>query len=317
MNPKRTRQSLITTMLIGLAAIGLSVLGALTVAQPSGAVTVEPDSSTNNVQDAETVEDAELGAWSELGDWPLVAIHAAVLDNGKVLSYRGTGDTLLVDLWDPSLGLGPASHTTFDNPLGTNLFCSFTIDDPNSEQKLLIGGETSNSGEPPTFVAAFDASLDAGGLSDFTSMNEPRWYPTVTTLWDGRLLAQGGTPSNFDGRFDPTTVAEVYSTGQGWQLLEGTRDPGVWATENYGWWYPKSHVTPWGAVWNLAWDQMYYLDPDGGGSVDVIGTFTGATGAVVQARSCSTPARCCRSVVASEGVTTPGSPGPGPRPSST
>ena len=213
--------------------------------------------------------DPTLGVWSEVGGWPLVAIHAAVLDDGRVLSYTGTNDTLLLDLWDPAVGLGPDSHSTFNNPLGTNLFCSFTLDDPASERKLLVGGEIAGDRQP-SFVAAFDDTL-----TDFDSMNEPRWYPTVTTLWDGRLLVQGGTPDSFVSRFDPTTVAEVYSPNEGWSLLEGTRDPGVWATENYGWWYPKSHVTPWGAVWNLAWDQMYYLDPEGPGSVDVIGTFAG------------------------------------------
>lgn len=214
--------------------------------------------------------DETNGAWSELGDWPLVAIHAAVLDDGKVLSYTGTNDTLLIDVWDPSAGLGPSSHATSNNPLGTNLFCSFSLDDPNGEGKLLVGGETAGA-QAPNFVARFDD----GALSNFDSMNNPRWYPTVTTLWDGRLLAQGGTPNNFDGRFDPTTVAEVYETGQGWRTLEGTRDPGVWDTENYGWWYPKSYVTPAGKVWNLAWDRMYYIDPDGNGSVDEIGTFSG------------------------------------------
>ena len=210
------------------------------------------------------------GGWSEVGDWPLVAIHAAVLDDGKVLSYTGTNDTLLIDVWDPALGLGSEAHTTSNNPLGTNLFCSFSIDDPTGDGKLLVGGETAG-GQAPNFVARFQD----GALSNAESMNEPRWYPTVTTLWDGRLLAQGGTPGNFDDRFDPTTVAEIYSPGQGWQTLEGTRDPGVWDTENYGWWYPKSHVTPAGKIWNLAWDRMYYIDPEGSGSVDEIGTFTG------------------------------------------
>ncbi|MGH1494048.1 MAG: galactose oxidase-like domain-containing protein, partial [Acidimicrobiales bacterium] len=257
---------------------------ALVATQPTQADATLPTFAVSTVEETEVeaagVEPTEaeaaviandpFGAWSEVGPWPLVAIHAAVLDNGKVLSYTGTGDTLLVDIWDPSLGLGANSHSTFNNTLGSNLFCSFTLDDPNSENKLLVGGEIAD-GQVPNFVAQYGDNT----LSAFQSMNEPRWYPTVTTLWDGRLLAQGGTPGNFDNRDDPTPVAEVYSPDNGWQLLEGTRDPGVWDTENYGWWYPKSHVTPSGKVWNLAWDQMYYIDPDGAGAVDLIDTFAG------------------------------------------
>ena len=220
----------------------------------------------------EVAVEAEQGAWSEVGDWNFIPIHASLLDDGRVLTYGGTRaggqGGFELDVWDPALGLGPEAHTTIANDLGTNLFCSFSLSDPSQERTLLLGGEL-HQGRSPTFTASFDGS----NLDDFDSLVNSRWYPTATTLWDGRILAQGGVPENFGSRSNPVRVAEVHQPGQGWRNLEGTRNAGVWATPNYGWWYPKSHVTPWGGVWNLAWDQMYYLDPDGQGSVTRLGTF--------------------------------------------
>lgn len=215
---------------------------------------------------------ATAGAWSEVGDWNFIPIHAGVLDDGRVMTYGGTRSGgqggFEIDVWDPALGFGAAAHTTIANDQGSNLFCSFSLDDPAEDRKLLLGGER-NDGRLPTFAAGFDS----GGLTGFASMRNPRWYPTATTLWDGRILVQGGVPGSFADRDDPVRVAEVYAPGTGWRNLEGTRNAGVWATENYGWWYPKSHVTPAGRVWNLAWDQAYYLDPDGDGAVTRLGTF--------------------------------------------
>lgn len=245
------------------------VVAAVTALVSAIAIFAFPSTASAAIPDADG--DGSDGAWSELGNWPLIPIHSSVLDDGKVLSFRGTGDSSEVDVWDPALGLGANSHTTTTNTLGTNLFCTFALDDPNADGKLLIGGETSNAGRLNTFTARYDNN----SLSEFAEMNNPRWYPTVTTLWDGRLLAQGGVPDDFDGRFNPTTVAEVYSAGQGWTTLEGTRDPGVWDTPNYGWWYPKAHVTPAGKVWSMAWNEMYYIDPDGAGGITNLGTFPG------------------------------------------
>ncbi len=212
------------------------------------------------------------GAWSEVADWDFIPIHASVLGDGRVLTYGGTrsggNGGYELDLWDPSAGFGADAHTSIDNDLGTNLFCSFSVDDPGQDGKVLIGGQTT-SGRLSDFTAQFNGS----DLTDFASMNNPRWYPSATALWDGRVLVQGGIPGGFGDRDNPVDVAEVYSPGVGWENLEGTRGNTVWDATTYGWWYPKSHVTPAGRIWNLSQDQMYYIDPDGDGSITRLGTF--------------------------------------------
>ena len=57
----------------------------------------------------------ERGAWSPLSDWPLIAIHAVLTPDGRVMTYgsdqggyQGAGGVF--DVWDPGLGLGPDSH---------------------------------------------------------------------------------------------------------------------------------------------------------------------------------------------------------------
>ena len=47
------------------------------------------------------------GAWSALEDWPLIAIHAAITPDGRVLSYGTNPDgkqtgNFWYDVWDPT-----------------------------------------------------------------------------------------------------------------------------------------------------------------------------------------------------------------------
>ena len=68
------------------------------------------------------------GAWSDVYDWPLIAIHAALTPDGRVLSYGtdGTGKQtgyFIYDIWDPSAGLD-SGHMTLNNMTLTDVFCS-------------------------------------------------------------------------------------------------------------------------------------------------------------------------------------------------
>lgn len=225
------------------------------------------------------------GEWSDVLDWPFIPIHASIDQEGNVVTYGGRGgggtvDEYFVDVWDPSNADQESAHSTFTHELGSNLFCSFALSDPSGDGgSIIMGGEQSAARGLPDFVARYRN----GEMTDFPSMNFPRWYGTGTTLPDGRILMQGGTeiPDSDERAID---TAEVYSEEDGWVALTGTTESGLWAPE--GWWYPKSFVTPAGDVWNLAGQDMYYLDADGLGSVEMIGTFnqienTGGTASAV------------------------------------
>lgn len=214
------------------------------------------------------------GEWSELAPWDFIPIHAFVDEYGRIITYGSTRPdegTFDLDIWTPRRGFGADAHVSVPNTLNTNLFCSISVTDPLSRKVRILGGQT-NQSRFNDFAATFDGT----DLTEAEMLEEGRWYPTATALPDGRILLQGGIPNGFDSRDNPIQVAEIFEAGSGWRTLEGTRNPGVWATENYGWWYPKSHVTPAGRIWNMAWDEMYYIDPDdndGDASVTRLGQF--------------------------------------------
>jgi len=72
------------------------------------------------------------GSWSPVYDWPIVAIHAALLPNGKVLAWDAAPDDYLEDphtsgrvttrvtLWDPI----DNTHLATNNDTETDLFCA-------------------------------------------------------------------------------------------------------------------------------------------------------------------------------------------------
>src|SRR5947209_6592735 len=63
-----------------------------------------------------------LGAWSSglgqsLAQWPLIPLHAALLGDGRILTYGTDGNGkqtgyFIYDVWDPQIGLGPDAHLT-------------------------------------------------------------------------------------------------------------------------------------------------------------------------------------------------------------
>src|SRR5215470_7927366 len=144
------------------------------------------------------------GAWaSELGEplagWPLIPIHAALLRDGRLLTY-GTNSNgqqtgfFIYDVWDPQAGLGQNAHLTLPNSTQTDIFCSAQIVLPQSGNVLVAGGDnwtgtaTTNTGNNHSNIfSPSDNSLTGSGY-----MNRARWYASPITLPDGRIYIQGG-----------------------------------------------------------------------------------------------------------------------------
>ena len=63
---------------------------------------------------AVTGDEGQVGQWGPVVDWPVVAVHAALLENGKVLAYDSVGDNAAetypvhdhtrATVWDPATG---------------------------------------------------------------------------------------------------------------------------------------------------------------------------------------------------------------------
>jgi len=146
------------------------------------------------------------------------SIHAALLPTGKVLLVEGSGfdaeqfaaGTFRSSIWDPADNSYSLIPTPYD------MFCAghaFLEDG-----RLLIAGGTEDYGDSATgeyypmgskhtylfnpWTETYEAASD---------MTKGRWYPTVTALEDGRVLAMAGLDENRLG----TNSFEVYDSGTG------------------------------------------------------------------------------------------------------
>mgnify|MGYP000882058472 CR=1 FL=1 len=213
----------------------------------------------------------QRGSFGAVVSWPLIPIHAALLPDGRLLTYGSDGKgnqtgQFTYDVWDPSKGTGAASHLTLPNTTGADTFCSGQIVLPVSGAVLLTGGDRTVNG-------VRNYSINDVNLFDWRSnalysapapMAFLRWYPTVLTLANGSVLVLGGrqTPE-VAGVSKETWVAtpEVYTEGIGWRSLPAVASDDAYGARN--WSYPKAWQAPNGQVFIATkWGGTYYLDPN-------------------------------------------------------
>lgn len=171
-----------------LSAIATNSAGLNTTASP---VSVTIDHSGNT---------AVVGSWSSVQNLPTVAMNLILLKNGKLLFYQDGGSATV---WD-------YTNNVFTSvPLSVNLFCSGFA--PLADGRILVVGGYGGSGSLIGIANAeiFDPSNNS--WTTVPNMSYRRWYPTATTLSDGRVLVTAGwqtTPHTNAGIpeiFDPST----------------------------------------------------------------------------------------------------------------
>lgn len=160
------------------------------------------------------------GEWNILYDTqlpngiPVSVAHAALLRTGKVIFFQ-EGDVSDTIIWDPSDETNP-QFTFPDNQPDDFLWCSghsFLSDGT----LLVCGGGGNNSANAINSVWKFNPVDGTNGTWTRTTRNmtQRRWYPTVVTLGDGRLvMIVGGSPATgsieiYDAaseRFTPITL---------------------------------------------------------------------------------------------------------------
>ena len=216
-------------------------------------------------------------------DSQVLAVHAALLHNGQILYFsgdehdKGQHDRGQIDhtrLFDcETLGISPMTSP------GSDVFCcghAQLVDG-----RLVVAGGTEAFPEEvpgphhPHFPGLRDVWIfdpDARSWVRAADMSpEPglttgggRWYPTLVTLADGRVLAASGHPRSDDTRHQndsPEAFSPSPRPSGTWRLLTGA-DP-AHETSTY---YPRLHVLPGGDV--------LFVTPTGGRTV----RFNPATG---------------------------------------
>jgi len=164
------------------------------------------------------------GVWSTLSyEMTINPIHAALLHNNKILVVTGSGNCPPGQTGCPSgPPYGPSTGSgavVVDLVAGTvtpysetpDFFCNGMINLPDG--RAFIDGGTINYSP---LSGSVQASIFDPASNTFTSvqnMAHGRWYPTVTTLGDGRVMAFSGY--NEDGEITNTTI-EIYTVNQGW-----------------------------------------------------------------------------------------------------
>jgi YVTN family beta-propeller protein len=224
------------------------------------------------------------GMWSATQSWPLNGLHAAVLPDGRVLTYGtplnnpGSQDGRTYDVWNPALGFGANSHFTTTDAARVNSFCSTAA--WRTDGRLMVTG-----GNSPLNAGLFSPATNSV-VTDTATLADQRWYSTLLTLADGRLAMLGGMDpynegmsGNPDAAIANGTVSmtpELYTPGTGWRSLTGARSRDAFGPDYLRTSYPRAWVAPSGNVFGISAERMWSLDVSangGAGAVTVLGNF--------------------------------------------
>lgn len=261
----RLRLAVITLLsAIGLAACGGRGESDLT-AQASGA---EQRKQALNVPAGTAIPaDAhEKGLFGPVQNWPLIAVHAALMPDGRVLSYgtRESGQQsayFIYDIWNPA----DRSHLTLSNTTQTDIFCSSQVGIPGSNSIFIAGGDNW-TGSGTTNTANNNSNVLDGGsntLARGSNMNRARWYSSSTVLPNGEIYIQGGSGG--------TDYPEIRGTDGKFRLLTGAYTGGLSFD------FPRNFVAPNGRIFGFdTAGRMYTVNPAGNGAIQSLGQFNSA-----------------------------------------
>jgi len=187
------------------------------------------------------------GRWSTLQTlMPINPVHVALLGNGKVLVVAGSGNCPPSQSGCPSgqpygpsnnsgaLLWDPVTQAITQFSVSWDMFCN-AIALLKDGRALIDGGTIQYDpfyGQPQ--AAVFDPATNT--FTNVQNMAHGRWYPTVVTLGDGRVMTFSGV--NETG--GTNTSVEFYTVGSGWSQ----QYPASWTPDLY----PRLHLLPNGKV---------------------------------------------------------------------
>ena len=202
----------------------------------------------------------QVGSWGPVLDWPLVGIHVALLEDGRVLAYDSVRDapveshtdhnTTRAIVWNPATG----GWTRADVDTGFNLFCSGAAHLPDGSV-FLAGGNKNAAADGIDRTHVFEHAPPDWSLGE--RMATERWYPSVTPLANGETLITEGGPTAPD-------IPEIRGVDGRIRQLAG-------AAMNLAE-YPWVDVAPGGWAFVSGPDlTMHAIDPSGSGSLRPLG----------------------------------------------
>ena len=187
------------------------------------------------------------GRWGTLTNtMPINPIHMALLNNGELLIVAGSGNCPPTTGCPSGPPYGPSNNSgaLLLNPFTGQVISQFSVswDMFCNGMVLLQDGRALIDGGTLQYVpfyglsqaAIFDPSTNTFTNTENTAHG--RWYPTVLTLSDGRIMTFSGLDE--DGNTNATV--EFYTVGSGWSTPFGP----FWTPDLY----PRLHLLPNGDV---------------------------------------------------------------------
>jgi hypothetical protein len=160
------------------------------------------------------------GKWTTLSyTMPINPVHVAILHTGKVLVIAGSGNypsnnSYEAAIWDPKAGSCCSLQS-----VSWDMFCNGMVVLPDGRPFINGGTLQYDPFHGETSSSVFDPTINS--FTNVQNMAHGRWYPTVTTLGDGRVM----TFSGLDENGNTNTAVEIYTVGSGWsQQLYGVVD---------------------------------------------------------------------------------------------
>jgi len=212
------------------------------------------------------------GQWGAVQSWPIVAVHAVQLTDGRFLVWDGWRQPQPTYIWNPTTN----SFSSVNAP--DSIFCSGTAHLPDG-RVLVIGGYGGLSTGQIGIVDTAIFNPSTGTWSRVANMHNPRWYPDLTELADGRYVAISGNSTDASHWAD---TPEVYDpSANTWTALTGISTAQVHEEE-----YPFSYLVPNGKVLTIgpSEDVTYQLDVTGNRWTPVGGTSGVTNGSSVMYR---------------------------------
>lgn len=121
-----------------------------------------------------------LGQWGPVMPWDMVAVHMVHLPTGKILAWGFDGSQCRV--------YDPVANTLTPRTSTAALFCAGHAG--LEDGRILVAG--GGTGQPFGYfeVSIFDPFTES--WSRVQDLIHARWYPTLTTMGDGRVVAMSG-----------------------------------------------------------------------------------------------------------------------------
>lgn len=217
----------VTTGSFGTATfgdLGIAGTGPHTLRFSTGAVTV----TSASVGLDPLPPEAATGEWGAPVSWDIVPLHISLLPTGKVLAwgkYEPDGSMGMPRLWNPAAGAPSAAAMVMAD---TMLFCAgHTL---MADGRVMVSGGHKDDDRGLDVTNIFDPGAESW-VPGLPKMAAGRWYPTVTTLADGRLVTVAGRDAN----------SSVVLVPELWENNRWVRLPGASLRLPY---YPRQFLGP-------------------------------------------------------------------------